>query len=199
MHVARARVPREAWIDEALRAITRGGAAAVAVDPLATALGISRGSFYWHFADRDELLRAALERWERAGTDELIGGFSAIDDPGERLGALFSAAVDDDQDFEGFEAALAADASHPLVGPVLARVTERRLEYLTDLFEEAGLDAAAARQRAVAAYAVYVGWIQLRRCCGDQVPEVTARGGGRENIAEAVRRLMPSPAGRRQT
>ena len=190
--MARARVSRNAWIDAALVAMARGGATALAIDPLATGLGISRGSFYWHFTDRDDLLRAVLERWEKEGTENVVAGLSAIDDPAERLLALFRAAVDDEEHLEGFEVALAAEASHPIVGPVVARVTERRLAALAELFRELGFEAGAARQRAVMAYALYVGWINLRHCSRDQVPEVgtAIRDGDRGTLAEAVRLLL---------
>ena len=49
---AKPRLGREAWEDAALAALGRGGLASVAVEPLAVALGTTKGSFYWHFADR---------------------------------------------------------------------------------------------------------------------------------------------------
>ena len=55
---------RERWASEALKAMARGGVAAVAVEPLARALGVTKGSFYWHFKNRDALIAAALERLE---------------------------------------------------------------------------------------------------------------------------------------
>lgn len=171
MEMAKARVTRQQWIDAAVRAIARGGVASVAVDALAKEFGITRGSFYWHFADRDELLRAALDMWQRAGTDDIIAALEAIDDPRQRLLALFTTAVGADG-VEGFEVALAADASHPLVAPVLARVTDGRLDYLTSVFRQAGRDPATARRQAVTAYAIYVGWIHLRHTNPTLVPEL---------------------------
>ena len=55
---------REQWAEAALGAIATGGIKAVAVEPLAARLGVTKGSFYWHFADRRALIDAALERWE---------------------------------------------------------------------------------------------------------------------------------------
>src|SRR3546814_19865364 len=55
----------DCWAEAALDAIAGGGLDAVAVEPLARRLGVTKGSFYWHFANRDALLRAALPRWER--------------------------------------------------------------------------------------------------------------------------------------
>jgi len=67
-----ARTPRTAWIDAGLRALADGGPDAVRVDRLARALGVTRGSFYWHFKDRRALLEAMLDTWERRSTDEVL-------------------------------------------------------------------------------------------------------------------------------
>src|SRR5260370_13787965 len=66
------RTPRRRWIDEGLRALAAGGPDAVRIEPLAKALGVTRGGFYWHFEDREALLTEMLDTWERAATDEVI-------------------------------------------------------------------------------------------------------------------------------
>lgn len=66
------RTPPSRWIEEGLRALAAGGPAAVRIEPLAEALGVTRGGFYWHFDDRHALLEAMLDRWERASTDEVL-------------------------------------------------------------------------------------------------------------------------------
>jgi AcrR family transcriptional regulator len=53
------RLTRQDWIDAALEALETGGVPAVAVEPLASRLGVTKGSFYWHFKDRNELLATA--------------------------------------------------------------------------------------------------------------------------------------------
>ena len=63
--------------------------AAVAVEPLARRLGVTKGSFYWHFPSRDALLVAALERWEKVEQETVFGQLEPIPDPRERLRALF--------------------------------------------------------------------------------------------------------------
>src|SRR5689334_11922394 len=55
----------EDWADAALDALATGGLEAVAVEALARRLKVTKGSFYWHFGNRDELIKAALEAWER--------------------------------------------------------------------------------------------------------------------------------------
>ena len=57
------------WLGAGLEALRKGGVSEVRVERLAAALGITKGSFYWHFRDRGELLEAVLEHWAREMTD----------------------------------------------------------------------------------------------------------------------------------
>lgn len=66
------RTPRDRWIEEGLRALAAGGPDAVRVEALAKKLGVTKGGFYGYFADRDTLLTAMLDTWERESTDEVI-------------------------------------------------------------------------------------------------------------------------------
>jgi AcrR family transcriptional regulator len=66
------RTPRDRWIEEGLRALAAGGPGAVRVEALAKKLGVTKGGFYGSFADRDALLEAMLDAWERESTDEVI-------------------------------------------------------------------------------------------------------------------------------
>ena len=77
----------------ALFAIADGGAAAVAVEPLAARLGATKGSFYWHFPNREQLIVEALELWEREGTDDVIAELAPVSDPVERLRRLLEIAI----------------------------------------------------------------------------------------------------------
>src|SRR3954452_7650286 len=69
---AASRTPRTSWIEEGLRALGVGGPDAVRIEPLAHALGVTRGGFYWHFEDRRALLEAMLDTWERRSIDEVL-------------------------------------------------------------------------------------------------------------------------------
>src|SRR5215469_4042412 len=85
------RVPRSTWIEQGLRALAVGGPDAVRIEPLAQALGVTRGGFYWHFADRRALLEEMLDTWERATTEEVIERLDRQGaDPGARLRRLFA-------------------------------------------------------------------------------------------------------------
>ena len=69
---APSRTPRTGWIEEGLRALAAGGPDAVRIEPLAQALGVSKGGFYWHFDGRRALLDEMLDTWERVSVDEVI-------------------------------------------------------------------------------------------------------------------------------
>jgi AcrR family transcriptional regulator len=157
---AKSRLSRERWIEAALDALADGGVAAVAVEPLAARLGVTKGSFYWHFRDRDGLLAAALEEWEQTGTEELIRRLDEIADPRERLTEWARRVLGADK---ARLVALHAAADHPIVAPVLRRTTERRLQYLAALLQDAGVPPPAARRRARLLYAADLGLYQIAR------------------------------------
>lgn len=163
---------REAWADAALRALAEGGIGAVSINALARQLGASRGSFYWHFADRAELIEAALDRWEHTGTTEIVEAMARIDDPRLQLRYGVEAAFANLEEGD-IEAALAAHASDPLVAPVLQRVAGARMRALHLVFERMGFDPDAAAVRAKLAFAVYLGHFQLRRVLPAAGPELS--------------------------
>jgi AcrR family transcriptional regulator len=156
----RSRLSADDWIEAALAAIAEGGPGAVAVEPLAVGLGATKGSFYWHFANRDALVAAALERWERSHTEEIIRFVEGEPDPVARLRALFVRVLETvGRDRIGVQLLAAAD--HPLVSDVVRRVTDRRIGYMVGLFEQLGLGSEEARARAVLVYTAYVGHDQI--------------------------------------
>ncbi|MER5260793.1 TetR/AcrR family transcriptional regulator [Actinosynnema sp. NPDC002837] len=155
-----ARRTRDDWTEVALRALVEGGVAAVAVEPLAARIGATKGSAYWHFPNREALLKATLERWEREHTEAVIELVESVSEPSERLRLLF-ATVLEDVEHSAVELAMLAAKDDPAVAPVLGRVTERRIGYLEELFVGLGFAADVARRRAVLAYSVYLGQAQL--------------------------------------
>jgi AcrR family transcriptional regulator len=72
VEVGVARTPRESWIEAGLRALATGGPDAVRVEALAKGLGVTKGGFYGYFADREALLQAMLDTWERESVDEVL-------------------------------------------------------------------------------------------------------------------------------
>ena len=146
------RLSADDWAREALEQIAETGVASVAVEPLARRLGVTKGSFYWHFPSRDALLQAALERWETMEQELVFGSLEKVTDPRERLRALFQLVAHEVKSHVIYSELLKA-LDHAAVSPVIGRVSARRLDYLTASFRQAGLSRTAAQHRASLAYA----------------------------------------------
>jgi AcrR family transcriptional regulator len=151
------RTPRGRWIEEALGMLAAGGPDAVRIEPLAEALGVSRGGFYWHFADRAALLEALLATWERESLDEVIERVERADaDPRARVrlaGALtFS------------ERLLPVDLAirdwsrrDPAVAERLRRVDNQRMAHLRRWFGEICAGEEEVEARAMLAFSLLIG------------------------------------------
>jgi AcrR family transcriptional regulator len=153
---------RDDWAQAALAALAEEGLAAVAIDPLARRLGATKGSFYWHFTNRDDLISATLELWEQRDTIDVVVAIDALADPNDRLATLMRLALGPAARGTDPHAGVLAAASDPRVAPVLQHVTRARLAVLERLYRDAGLDSASAQRHARLAYALYIGTIDLR-------------------------------------
>ncbi len=143
-----ARLNRQDWLGAALGALARDGEAAIRVEPLAKRLGVTKGSFYWHFADRPALLAAVLAEWELRATDAVIVEVEAAGgDASARLALLFRITAGADGRLDRAVRAWAANDAG--AATVQGRVDGRRLAYLAAQFAALGfpLDEAASRAR----------------------------------------------------
>jgi AcrR family transcriptional regulator len=154
------RLSAQDWELAALELMAEEGVAAVAVESLARRLGVTKGSFYWHFSQRDALIEAALKRWEDTDTHNLLARVESIENPGKRLRELFRLTSREMRSHKIYAALLKA-ADHPVVAPVMDRVSQERMAYLARVFQQAGMDPESAEHRARLAYSAYVGLLQL--------------------------------------
>ena len=151
------RTPRGNWIDAGLRALAAGGPDAVRIEPLAQALGVTRGGFYWHFDDRRALLDEMLDTWERRSTDEVLervereGGDP--DDKVRRAGMLSFSRELLPIDLAVRDWARRDDA----VADRLRRVDNRRMEYLRSLISASRSDAGDVEARSLLAFSLAIG------------------------------------------
>lgn len=155
--MATVRKSRAAWIAAAAAALGDGGVDSVRVERLARALKVTKGSFYWHFQDRDELLGAVLQTWEQAGTEAVIETVnSGGGDAGKRLRRLWALTTGDEN--IGQELAIRDwGRRDERVGECVKRVDNRRLSYLRELFCEHGLTARNAEARSILLYSLLIG------------------------------------------
>jgi AcrR family transcriptional regulator len=154
--VAKVRTPRGAWVDAALQALAAGGPDAVRVEALAGRLGVSKGGFYWHFADRRALLEEMLDTWARAVVEDVIARVeSQPADPRAKLQQLFELASAADLDVE--LALRDWSRRDDDVAERLHRVDNRRMAYLRSLFAQFCVDENDAEARSMLAFSLFIG------------------------------------------
>jgi AcrR family transcriptional regulator len=158
--IERPRLSAPDWELEALEMIADSGLAAVAVEPLAKRLGVTKGSFYWHFSSREALIEKTLQRWSLDDSADVISRVQGISDPRERLRMIFRITSRTVRLHKIYSALIKA-VDHPSVGPRVEKVSQTRLVFLTTLFTDAGLSASEATHRARLAFAAYVGFLQM--------------------------------------
>lgn len=172
------------WAQAALDAFERGGAAAVAVEPIARALGVTKGSFYWHFKNRQALLAAAVARWEDLHVDAVLHAAAAIDDPHRRLEAILGAASSKPP---SIFLRMLEGVGEPVVQAAVTRAAELRVAFLERAFRDVGLTPAVARRQALFAYSAYIG----RALLGRDAPDLI---GDERKLAQHIgAQLVPPP------
>lgn len=177
------------WAAAALEAIGHDGVDAVAVEPLARRLGVTKGSFYWHFANREALLMAALALWERRETEETFARVQREPDPRLRIQKLFATVHAGERAARLYQALSAAAASDPRIKAVVQRASERGLQFLNDCYRALGLSPKDAGQWAMMAYSVYLGTLQVRR---DQPGALPAGDDYQEYLRFLTQTLLPA-------
>jgi AcrR family transcriptional regulator len=150
------------WTQAALEALRKGGVAGVRVERLAEDLGITKGSFYWHFRGRGELLEGLLEFWAREMTE---AEFERVQAVRGGLAARLRTLAEDvlDRGMGRYDPAIRAWArTDRKVAAAVAQVDRRRVRALAGFFEEGGFSAAEARTRARLFYTFLLGEPQVR-------------------------------------
>lgn len=151
------RLDASAWSEAALDALARRGIDGVRVEVLATALGVTKGSFYWHFKDRDALLERMLDDWRKRATLRLIERLERGNSvPAERLRRLLRLPITGQRSAQAADVELAVrlwGRSDPRARAALDEIDRLRLRYIAGLMEQYGASPDEANARAVMAYA----------------------------------------------
>ena len=211
------RLGRDDWLDAAYLAVVDGGFDAVRVLSIADTLGITRGSFYWHFTDHAELISALVDRWRERELDaDRVLAEPVHDDPVEDLLHLLDAALarrgEDLRDMR-FELALRGlGRRDPAIAQMLVEVDAARMAVITAKFERlagdgseaaalaalfylavAGAHQALARPASDARTAAYLRSVIADHLVRRQAPPIPA--GGADRAARAARApSTPKPA-----
>jgi AcrR family transcriptional regulator len=152
------RTPRRGWVDEGLRALAAGGPGAVRIEPLARALGVTRGGFYWHFDNRRALLEEILDRWERLTVDAVIARVErGGGDARAKLRRLSAIAGSGDEPLRTDLAVRDWARRERTVAKRLRRVDNRRMDYLRALFGAFCPDADDVEARCMIFYSLWIG------------------------------------------
>jgi AcrR family transcriptional regulator len=158
--VAKPRTPRSCWIDAGFDALAAGGPDAVRIEPLAQALGVTKGGFYWYFDDRGTLLEELLDTWEHRLVDEVIERVeSESGDAQTKLRHLFAlAGSGETRSLLRVELAIRDWARHDgAVHERLRRVDNRRMEYMRALYSLFCPDADDVEARCLTTMALFIG------------------------------------------
>jgi AcrR family transcriptional regulator len=143
------------WLDHGLKALAASGHAALKAEPLAKAMGVSRGSFYWHFVDIGAFHAAILRHWREVAAEQIIANVEAAAKDENPLPVLLR------QAFSGklaLEKAVRSWASFDTAARAAVQaIDRRRLEYIESLLRDAGLPHEVAQARAQILYWAFLG------------------------------------------
>ena len=144
------------WLDQGLRALARSGFTALKAEPLAKAMGVSRGSFYWHFTDIGAYHAAILKHWREVAAEQIIAGLEAASGDDNPLQLLLRRAFGTKPALENaFRIWATVD---PAARSAVQAIDRRRLGYVEKLLGASGLPADVARPRAQILYWAFLGF-----------------------------------------
>jgi AcrR family transcriptional regulator len=145
------------WLDQGLRTLAKHGFTALKAEPLAKAMGVSRGSFYWHFADIGAFHIAILEHWRDIAAERIIADIEALSPERDALPALLNRVFGGKPPL--LESAMRSwSARDPAARSVVQAVDQRRMGYIEKLFGDAGLPLEMARARTQILYWAFLGF-----------------------------------------
>jgi AcrR family transcriptional regulator len=134
------RLSRQAWLEQALVAIGRRGKGWVGIHDLVKDLGVSKGSFYWHFRNREEFVEALLDYWVgnlTAAVPEMIE--AKCGSPKDRLLALMD--LISSEKLNRLDIAIRSWAlREPKAAAAVKKSDRIRLDYVGSLFREMGFE-----------------------------------------------------------
>ena len=175
----RVRLSKDSWLSHTLTKIGEVGVANIQIEALAKELRVTKGSFYWHFKNRDALLSETLEYWYRSATKAIgLAAQRNFEEPIDRLRYFFTLAFNRRPDVPGgpIEQALREWARISEIAEQTTRqVDEDRVSLIADAYSELGMGEYQARQRATMALAQITGLNLLSRAMGKRCQTQNAK------------------------
>jgi AcrR family transcriptional regulator len=167
------RLTAQDWIDIALTTLAHEGFDALKADVLARKLGVSRGSFYWHFTDLATFHGHVIEHWKQVATEAIIADIERHDSREKRVDALLRHAFGHGAALEIRMRAWAGNNSE--AARALSDIDRRRREYIEQLLVEAGVAPPLAATRAQLLYWTYLGAaLSGSRFTGERLDRIVA-------------------------
>jgi AcrR family transcriptional regulator len=168
------RLGRNDWVLAGLRALVRGGIAAVKVEALARDIGATKGSFYWHFKDLADLHHVMLELWEDLATKAITAAVkgSGLDGRGQLMLLVDMVSVRPGEVYGGVEVEPALrdwGRTDPRARAVVERVDRQRLQDVQDFLRAAGVAEVELVPKAQLIYAAVIGLENLRMTTGAEM------------------------------
>jgi AcrR family transcriptional regulator len=144
------------WLDQGLKTLAGQGFAALKAEPLAKAMGVSRGSFYWHFADIGAFHAAILKAWHEVAAEAIIAHVEAASSGADSLIVLLQRVYSEKL---ALERAVRSWASFDAAAKAAVQaIDRRRLDYVVGLIRARGVAADLARTRAQILYWAFLGY-----------------------------------------
>jgi AcrR family transcriptional regulator len=144
------------WLDQGLKTLAKSGFTALKAEPLAKAMGVSRGSFYWHFADIGAFHAAILKHWREVAAEQIIANIEAASKDQNPLPLLLRRVFGERLALEN---AVRTWASvDPAARAAVQAIDQRRLSYVEKLLKQSGLPDDVARARAQILYWTFLGF-----------------------------------------
>ncbi|PKO94283.1 MAG: TetR family transcriptional regulator [Betaproteobacteria bacterium HGW-Betaproteobacteria-10] len=156
----RPQLDRERWIEAAIDVLASEGVAGLRVEVLAKHCGVTKGSFYWHFKDKQALLEALLEQWKEGRIRDIEKTTSVA--PGLEREQLHYAievyGANRNRKGMSIELAVRDWARHDAQAAAIVEAVDLyRLECTRKLFVAAGMSESEAKSRSLLLYACVFG------------------------------------------
>jgi AcrR family transcriptional regulator len=154
-HIMTEQLSARDWLDLGLKVLARHGFAALKAEKLAKMMGVSRGSFYWHFADIGTFHAAILKHWRDVAAEQIIADLETAKTSEDPLARLLTRVFSDSLALE--KAVRSWATSDAAARATVQAIDRRRLDYLETMLKRTGLAVEAAQVRAQILYWTFLG------------------------------------------